>query len=341
MISQPWVLAGLVSAWLQPAGAACQDVVWLGPKYEPGQSRYVEWSQMTVSRKADDRDAEPPKRFRQTWGVIETVESVSSEGVARIRLVIDRIVNEFDGGPMPQWFDSDVDGLRRCDHALAPLLRPMLRESMVIEIARDGTVKSFEGIDAITTKLSKLIEQSPDAAALREKLERMKIMLNDANGRVMWGESRVALFPFREVRPGDTWSRLMQQTFPSGDIQYDITCRLEKLSWNDDRMLAHVSYEAVIGQPHVSPADSRMPLARNFRGRSRGSAVLDVGAGQCLHEEESVMMEFDVSGGGPESAGSAMTIRQKMESVTRTMTLEEREKQKQANSRLANKNAKP
>lgn len=339
-----WVMTGLFWAGAAIASTrACDDAVRIAPKFVVGQTHYLEWSQNSSVRKADDKDSEPPKRFRQTWGVIEKVESISPDGTARIRMTIDRVANDFDAGPMSQRFDSDFDAVRRSDHSMAPLFRAMIGETMTMEVANDGNVKSFEGLDALARKLGEVVEKSPDPSALRDKFERMKFTLNDGSGRAVWGESHLALFPYREVKPGDTWSRVVKQPFPSGAIEITIDCRLAKITKEDGRSLAHVTFDARVAQPAAPAPGGKMPVAQNLHGRSKGAAVIDIDAGICFKEEESGAVEFDVP--APDRSESptstSLAMRQKMDCVTRVLTLEEREKEKQDNGRLANKSNRP
>lgn len=328
-------------AWIAVvAGSAYagDDTVLLTPRFQPGMSHYCEWDQSTVSTRVDAKaEKDGTRRFRQIVGILETVESVTPDGQVNIRLTIDRMFHEFEAGTILQKFDSDVEDPGRSDHPMAKLYGPLVGASMHMTVDRDGKILAFKGLSSVFEEIARKIEKEPSREMLLGKLERLKYTFGEESARVMWGEARLAMYAFKEVKAGDAWQRTMVQPFPTGDLEMRIQCKLSDVDTRKDHAIASVDYEASFCQKPPKPgAPSRANFASGLSGTFRGKAKFDSKLGQYVDEKEEGVMQLTVPG---DEKGSAVPMRleQKTKTTTRLLTLEEREEQKQQNRRMAKK----
>ncbi len=326
------------SAIIAGGAYAGEDKLLIAPRFQPGVAHYCEWEQATVSTRVDAKtEKDAPRRFRQIVGIIETVESVTPDGQAKIRLTIDRMFHEFEAGTILQKFDSDVEDSGRSEHPMAKLYGPLVGSSMHMTVDRDGNILAFQGLSSVFEDISRKIEKDPSREMLLGKLERLKFTFGDESARVMWGEARLAMYAFKEVKVGDAWQRTMVQPFPTGDLEMRLQCKLGDVDSRKDHAVANVEYEASFSQKPPKPgAPVPANFASNLSGTFRGKARFDSKLGQYVDDKEEGVMQLTVP--GDEKGGAVpMRLEQKIKTVTRLLTLEEREEQKQQNRRMAKK----
>ncbi|MCC7292487.1 MAG: hypothetical protein IT449_10555 [Phycisphaerales bacterium] len=331
----------LALAWIAVvAGGAYagDEKVLIAPRFQAGVAHYCEWDQATISTRVDAKaEKDATRKFRQIVGILETVESVAPDGQVKIRLTIDRMFHEFEAGTIIQRFDSDVEESGRSEHPMAKLYGPLVGASMHMTVDRDGKIVAFQGLSSVFDDISRKIEKDPSREMLLGKLERLKYTFGDESARVMWGEARLAMYAFKEVNLGDAWQRTMVQPFPTGDLEMRLQCKLSDVEARKDHAVAHVEYEASFSQKPPKPgAPVPANFASNLSGTFRGKARFDSKLGQYVDEKEEGVMQLTVPG---DEKGSAVPMRleQKIKTVTRLLTLEEREEQKQQNRRMAKK----
>src|SRR5262249_17034907 len=151
---------------------------------------------------------------------------------------------------------------------------PMVGQSLTMVIDKEGKGRSFTGMKAI-------LEKCEAAAGGNPLFEGIKVEIDDEVQKVQWGELRTALFAFREVKPGDTWTREIRQTHhPVRIVEYKVT--LAEIGRKDGRAIARVTYAATMRPPeNAKPEPLPQGMSAEFlSGRMEGEAIFDIDAGE-------------------------------------------------------------
>jgi hypothetical protein len=212
--------------------AAYGQSIMLKPESEKGQKRYVE--RMSTATQAQGRNK---IKINRVAGVVEEVLETSDEGT-RFRLTLDREAFSM-GGPGAGSFDTDLpDGGQTA--AWAVIFRPMIGVQMTMVVSPDLKVKSFKGVKALVKKVDKSAADNPLWGQFRDNT-------NSAEYKASWGNSRLVLFPNKEVKEGDTWKGSFTQSDASlGELKNEYECKLDGITEKNGGKEATISYKLVV-----------------------------------------------------------------------------------------------
>lgn len=328
LLRLPYLIVPLVALAPMPGPAAGQSVV-LQPKYAPGRTTYVEISkdirQVVTGGPIGAGGLETA--IRQHQGVMQSVESVNAGGHVKLVLKFERQAMFIDSSMQKAAYDSDSASPGPAAALLIPVFSPMIGESMTMEIDREGRVTSFTGMKDILAKVEK-------SAQGNLYFENLRVELDDEVQKVQWGEARMSLYPFKEVRPGDTWTREFRQSHrPARIVEYKV--RLEEIGRKDGRAIARVTFTATMRPPDGAKPE---PLPRGMSaeflsGREEGEAIFDIEHGEFTQiraaGEENSALNLPAAAGGPNPP--TLKVTEKAKSTVIVMDEAQRAKQKAEN----------
>lgn len=265
---------------LSPVALPAQDEgIDLRPRWVTGQRTYAEvkWerSAETTVREEGIKRSSSRQKIVEVWGFWHTVESVSPEGAAKIRLTFDRVSVWINGGDSALKYNSDID--RPDDKSpLCVLLRPLLGVSFALEVGASGEVTSFTGGAALKEKLAAL---KPD----KRVLEHVRHVFDGDWHELLW-KRLLACYPFKQTVSGDLWYHDFGYEAPPAQYTY----RFSRIRKTDDRQVAVVPFSASRASEFVPPDTLKPGESRHERGelRCHGLAIHDLQAGYFwrIHE---------------------------------------------------------
>jgi len=336
-----WSVALLLTAALPAAEAPAQSVV-LKPKYTAGHTGYLELDEQVTQTLRGGMFGPDGRKFdfRHLRGLAQKVEASSPGEGAKLAMTFDRIQlqSSFAGMGQSNSFDSDVDDPKDESNPLANAVGGMLGMTMRMEVDADGNVKSFSGMKEILAKME-------EAAAGNPMFEQMvRRELRDDSARVEWGEKMMALFPNKEVKVGETWTRTLREpTQNVGELIWEYHCKLERLGVENGRQVAVVACDGTIRRASEEPAEAG-PMGMKLEkltGRFTGGGTFDVDRGEFVKQNQTTEMNIVMAGPGAAETQPADPEAGKMKvdlASTRTVSVlspAEREKQKGENRRKA------
>ena len=309
------VAAFLGCAW--SAVAAAEDSVDLTPCWAPGEPMYVELVDKieSKSRGGPGGGEETTRASERIRGVVRRIEAIASPKGTRMTLTFDRMKHYSEGRRGPMTFDSDADKLDDSSNVLAGIFGPMIGMSLTMDVDSSGRITAFKGMEAVYEKIEPTATGNFVFAGLQDDF-------TDESARVLWGDSRMVLYPYKTVKVGDTWTRTVRQFgVYLGDVVREYQCTLDRIGTEDGRPIAVVRYTAKIAQPPGAKRGARMffMLLDRTSGDIEGTATFDVKKGEFVAQSETTRMIIDGSTSGP---GPDETKPVHMETTTRqTLTL--------------------
>ncbi|HUU97983.1 MAG TPA: DUF6263 family protein [Phycisphaerae bacterium] len=309
------------------------ESVLLKPKFVQGRITYLELNEEIEHTIVSGVPSESPTKMtaRQTFGVWHKVEAVSPAGITRIVLTYDRIRQVFEGPMGSRSFDSDADDPADTSNVLAMAMGPMLGMPMTMELDKDNNVTSFSGMEAVR----KRIEETTGGGPI---YNRIKAELDDDSYRMLWGESRLALYANKEVKVGDSWTRTLKQHDRAlGELIFTYNCELKSLGTENGRKTATVAYTATVAQaPGSKPEpDPDGTVRRLDFGAFEGTALYDVERGEFVKQASEARIKISMTAPSAGDAGISGTLEQKIKSSLGVLTKTERQKQKLENQKKA------
>jgi len=329
------VVVGLCAAVVEPAVA---QSVLLTPRLEPGRSVYVEIKRDVTQTMSGGSILGKGinTHLCQLYGVIQTVESVSPNGQAKLRLRFDRILRSIKNDKISNICDTDVYEPSDTQNMMSCLLGPMIGQTLTMDVNSQGHVTKFGSMDAIFKKVEDSIEKQPNADDLRAKLRRLNRSLNDDTFKILWGDSRLALYAYAEVTVGDDWQRVIHFTHPfSGEMLLDFHCKVISIGEEKGRQVAVVGYQATLAQaPNIklTPTSHGATLEK-ISGTYKGNATFDVPRGEFVIDRSTGRINIELKMPAASSKQfDHMVIDQLIHDSTRTLTMAQREEQKRKNA---------
>lgn len=319
------LIGGAVLALVEAAAPAFGQSVMLRPKLEPGVVRYVErTTDMNQRFKGGPAgaDREMTMKMKNVMGVLQKVESTTPDKGAKVSVTFDRIASESDMPMMAGEFDSD----RRSDDEspeLAALYEPMVGSVLMIELDKEGRAVGCTGTAELVAKVEKSVGGNP-------MLDQMKRNMNDEQNRVMWGEQRMFLYPYKDVKPGDKWTRSFVNKADFGDMSYQFECEAVKPESGDPKDSIRVAYTGKITQEGDPKQREGAPTVKIESGSTKGTGLFDPKVGEFVSQRGETELKLHIVFGVGDSA-QKMEVQQKVVETVRTLSAEERAKEREAN----------
>lgn len=303
------------------------DSITIAPKFTPGNSHYLEITQELTNKSTGGRFG-PEGRTVQGTGtrtVKWSVDSVSPDGLAKLRLTFDRLQRAMKNPRQPLAFDSDEGKPADASNPFSSMFNPMIGMPLTLEIEKSGAIKSCKGMNDVLDKIE-------DTVAGNQAFEQLRDEFGDDAARVLWGDARLALYSFKPVKVGDTWNRSFSfRSYTAGELLHDYECKLERLGERNGKKVAELSFKATIKRkPGSPPPPTVMGTVMEYeRGDITGTAVYDIERGLVISEaEESTTIVNGTGGLGSSQANSTMRIERTMKQSARVMTEDDRAKQR-------------
>ena len=314
-----------------PRLALAEESVLLKPKYEPGDTAYVELAahvQQKMSGSIFDKAPMNPE-MRQTLGLLTRIEPGPDGGVVVVG-VFDRVRHYVRVVVDPYLFDTDGQGTSDPNNPIAVVMTPLLGRPIRLRLDEHGQATSCEGMKPILEDMEQAASSDPDALQF---FAQAKENLTNAGMKFLWGDLRAALYPNREVKVGDTWKRTVRRPVPFvGAVlrEYDFTVR--RIGTEGGRKVVIVDYQATIRQ---APDAEAVPVPGGMGveyqgGRLTGTAIFDVERGIFVKQIEEVQDRRTTTTpadheGGPQPL---FTMDQTAQTTITVLTAEQRQAQK-------------
>ena len=278
--------------------AAAQELQ-LTPKFTPGRTAYVEeTTEVWVGFDEDTPDSISTAAMlhtRLTLGALETVESVTENGV-RLRRTIDRVAIVFDAPLLtPSAWDSDGVDPPTGSPSLKEALTPLFGQSYTVNLDVSYSVASVGGLDEIRALLESGMRTSPALIPVSAALSEQYI-------HRQWSVlASPSLLPNRHVEVGEQWTwDGVEQAGSTGDLMASYSCKLVRIDSENGRRVALVAFEGAF-RPFVDSRGDSFggPLSLSvLRGAITGRAKFDSMSGRYVRFESESQVELC----GPKSA---------------------------------------
>lgn len=323
------VFFGMIG-WIS-ASVTAADTVMLRPKFKQGDSRYIELDQQVVQKRTGQSTpgGSMTIHMRRTYGFIQEVKATSASKTY-LNLTFDRVSQKFDAGPMANfYFDSDAPAHEDTDEQVADAMSPMLGKTLQLELDKDFHVTMASGMIPLRDLVGKALGQN---MLLRQILWQE---LDDARAKVMYGETRFALYPNKEVKVGDEWTRTFTDKHPQiGEALHTYHCKLDRISEESGRKVAIITFEGTVANKAsaAGAADETDPM--KVDGQFTGTGTFDIDQGLVVKsslEGKTKLRTLDEEG---KESKSGINIDMEIKSTWTVMPLAEREKIKAENTKV-------
>lgn len=307
--------------------AAAQDTVLLKPRHTVGRLGYYELEQNARQELIGTQVPGGSSRgkLRRVNGFIEKIEQVEP-GLTTLTLTYDRVCQVHDNTPTLDLFDTDNPRLEHTSEELGAALTQLLGMPLNFTLDADGRVKSIIGMMEIRNKLAKNLRGNRFLGNLGKEL-------TDEKAKMAYGEHRFALYPNREVKVGETWTRQLQDVVPQvGRIFFEYKCKLDRLAEENGRKVAIVTYTGTVKKDPDDKGPHGPSGTFNMTGDFAGDAVFDIELGEFVRIKQTnkSTLEQQVVGGSTVSEDDPPSLRINVvvETAAKFCSLEERAKEK-------------
>ena len=279
----------LLAVCAAPPLALAEESILLRPKYEPGDTAYVEAAvhvRQKMSGGIFDQASLNPATQR-TLGLLTRIEPGSDGGAVMVG-VFDRVRNDVKV-VVDEWrFDTDGQSASDPNNPVAIVMSSLLGRSIRLRLDEHGQPTSCEGMKPILEDMEQAASSDPSALQF---FTQVKERLTNAEMKFLWGDLQAVLYPNREVKVGDTWKRTVRRPVPYvGAVlrEYDFTVR--RIGTEGGRKVLIVDYQAAIrkapdAEATPAPGGTRV---RYGGGRLTGTATFDVERGIFVKQTEEV-----------------------------------------------------
>lgn len=263
-----------VSAVLLPAiapalTARAADSVQLKPALAQPYEEYVE-HEVNIEQRMAGPDGKPMDMKAQSIsGFIQGV-TPKADGVA-LELTIDRLRGAMAfGEAINSLYDTDEPDYEDASAMHKDTFAALMKARLGVVIDAQGNAISATGGDALRARLKAMGDANYVAKSMAEtELTDTQIMSN-------LGETAYALYPYREVKVGDTWQRTQRGDYPQvGRTITTYDCKLDRVEESGGRPQAVVSFSgAIVKDADEKPAkDKRLgSIDAKFSGTARFDA---------------------------------------------------------------------
>ena len=265
---------------------------------------------------------------RRTYGFIQEVKAASPTKTY-LNLTFDRVSQKLEAGPMAFYFDSDAPAHEDTDEPAAEMMSPMLGMPLQLELNKDLHVTSATGMVPVREKVNK----SPGKNMLLGQILAQE--LDDGRARVLYGESRFAHYPNKEVKVGDEWTRSYSDKHPQiGEAVHTYNCRLDRISEEGGKKVAIITFEGKVTNKAPAPGADADPDLMKIDGQSTGTATFDIEQGMIVRsslEGKTKLRTLDEEG---KESPAGMKIDMDIKSSWTVLSTAEREKIKAENAKV-------
>lgn len=304
---------------------AGDESVDLRPRHVPGDSAYVEFRQDVDSTVSGSMipSGTMKSKASQVIGATQLIEKpAAGEKVARLKFTWDRVALSVDSQMQSIHFDSDKADEAGPATMMAMFFRPMLGQSLTLDMDDAGQVTKVGGLDAVR----KHVQQAAGNPMLYQQ---MSSSLDDETNRQMWGATRYVLYPNKQVKVGDTWSRGMQQKGRNALLNYEYKCKLSAIRPDQGRQVAIVTYDGTVKKDDKNPQSQPTgPQVESLTGTFTGTAVYDVERGAMVKQTQDVTMTAESTMAQPGAAPGKLTSSQTIHQTYTLMTPQQRQAEK-------------
>ena len=248
-----------------------------------------------------------------------TAEEVAPDGGATLRQTFQSTRTEMSNPAGTFVFDSTAPNASQDPMAqsVREITAAMIGESVVIEIAADGSVRRIEGGSRIADKISKVMAASNDPGAAQAG-QGLKAMLGDDALKSTF-EQTFPKLSGPPVKMGESWTAQLAMGNPGvGRITGRSTFTLKAVEGTGETQVARIGVDLALRQegvpPPAGPAAAVMTLGD---ARGTGEVLFSVGRGELQRSTMRTDMPSSVVMNGPD--GSPVTMENK---TTITMTME-------------------
>jgi hypothetical protein len=276
---------GVVSSLTAVAVAASSlraQSVQIQPKYKSGEKTYLEQDvhvkqKMQGGPMGDGMEIE----IQKLYGLWHEVKSVN-DGMAKIVLTFDRALQAVQSPMMEAAFDTDDPDNEDASPFIKDALAAMVGNSFRMEVDREGQVKKFEGMKDILEKVMEAAPASPFTRQLQNEL-------SDERGKVTWGELVYLMYPNKEVKAGDKWSKVHRDIIPQlGKVKTRYEYKLDRITEENGRKVAVVTYKSEMEKDDSGePAGELAGGKSEVKGSFTGTDTYDIERGLVTRHESS------------------------------------------------------
>jgi hypothetical protein len=300
------------------AVAADAQTVTLRYHWTKGESRTYRMSTVTDSAITGMPGASAMTMLQTMTQVLKfTADDVAPDGSVTLRQTFQSIRMEASG-PMGKLV-VDSTAADRSQNPMAQSMRQaldaMVGESVVIEMAPDGTVRKVDGASRIADKITKVMAADPAAGAAGQGL---KSQLSDEALKNTL-EQTFPKVAARPLKPGDTWTGdLAMGNLVIGRITGRSTFTLKAIEGTAEAPLARISVGLILRQDVVpTPSGPAAMVMTLGDARAEGEMLFDAARGQIQRSTMRSSLPSRATMNGPD--GSPVTMENK---TTITMTME-------------------
>jgi hypothetical protein len=246
------------------------------PVFKPGLTLYVEFSQDVSSVISEAGAPDVPTGLLRLYGMLMKVESASDAGTV-LTYKLDRAAHTKRSMHLQKPFDSDnpvvVDDIGMTDTYM-----PLLGGELKFMLDNKFRITELKNADIFEAKIkdSKFGPIAADAARdfAAERL------------RKVWVEYPLALYPDHPVKVADTWTNTITEVFPIGKVELPHECKLERVSTENGRKTAVVSFRGTMKR-----LEKEFPVINGVKITSYqftfdGQAVYDFELGQFVNRTQ-------------------------------------------------------
>lgn len=324
------VILGVVCASGVVVRAA--ETVMLRPTFTQGDSKYIELDQQVVMKRSGRGmpGGSMTINIRRIYGFIQEVKA-TSPAKTYLNLTFDRVSQKIDAGSMMDfYFDSDAPYHEDTKPLVAAAMSPMLGQSLQIELDEDLHVTTASGMIPLRTHLTK---EAGENLFLRQFIWPE---LDDTRARVFYGESRFALYPNKEVKVGDEWTRTFTDKNPQiGEARHTYNCKLDRISEEAGRKVAVITFEGTVANKELAPGTTPSADQMKIDGQSTGTGTFDIDQGIIVKSVLEGKTKIRPLGENGEEAKDGVKIDLDIKTTWTVTPAAERAKIKEENARAA------
>lgn len=324
-----------VSAVLLPAiapalTARAADSVQLKPTLAQPYEEYVE-HEVNIEQRMAGPDGKPMNvKAQSIYGFLQ--KTTPKDGGVALELAIDRLRGAMAfGEAVNSLYDTDEPDYEDASAMHKDTFAALMKAQLGVLVDAQGNATTATGGDALRAKLKAMGDANYVAKSMAEaELTDTQIMSN-------LGETAYVLYPFREVKVGETWKRTQKGDYPQvGRTITTYDCKLDRIEESGGRPQAVVSFTgAMIKDTDEKPAkDKRLGT---IDATFSGTAHFDVKEGRFVSISRELQGKIEVPPFWTQDpAAPLMPIDTKLKADYRTASVASRtQKQTEIAGRLA------
>lgn len=302
--------------------AAAGDSILLKPVFDGGDA-YVE-HEAEAKQKMTGPDGSPAEIDSRT--LVGLLARLSGKGDgAELSVTLDRLAGSLSfTEAIKNTYDSDDPEAEDASPDYKAAYTPILNMPLKVLLDGQGVATGVEGGEAIRAKLVALGSQNFIATSLATE------ELSDSQIMATLGETALVLYPWREVKLGETWQKTQRSIYPQiGKVILTYECKLEKIEQADADEVAIVRFTGtLVKDPQEQPAEGKR--LSKIDGRFSGVARFSKRSGRFVEIQRETHAQIEVpTWWNPDPAVPLMKIDGQFKNRYRIGLASERTQQKQ------------